>query len=120
MSDNYSEAASEARGRRARFVPPNPNLEAAVQAYAGGEPTRGIQDRFRISNNIVLRELAARGIPTRRGKLARRMDAAIEDYLAGMPLAEITAKTGFAKGSIYFALKSRGIAPRRFPERRAA
>jgi len=76
----------------------------------------------RVSPEATRLAEASRRVDDLRLRLAAQQedlyDAVIAAYSAGVPLAEMEERTGFAKSWIYVLLQRRGIAPGREDKRR--
>lgn len=95
---------------------PNPNLEAAIEAYAAGMPYREITRQFNITAMTLVRGLKARGDPLRREKKEPIRQEAVAAYRAGEFALSIQARLGVPNMTLYNRLSKLGIERRIAPK----
>jgi hypothetical protein len=87
----------------------NPNLDAALEAYAGGMTWKKIKIKFKIGPEVLANGIRAQGIPMRRSKRNPAIQAAIIAYDAGESAASIQARTGIPNQTLYYHRRKRGL-----------
>ena len=98
-------------GRRGILSPER--IEEIIRGYESGESAAVLAARNGVSVFTILYHLRKHRVVLRpKGRpLVRpaQADAMIEDYRAGMPVHEITAKHGLSTGTLYNLIRRRGV-----------
>lgn len=94
-----------------------PKEDEIVEEYTRGDPAPVILNKHRITYSQLYGVLSRHNIPTRRisetEARVKRLDTAVEMYLAGAKLWEILNETGIAQPTLHAEIHKRGLPLRR-------
>ncbi|HWF70542.1 MAG TPA: helix-turn-helix domain-containing protein [Mycobacterium sp.] len=85
-------------------------LSEIIACYEAGEPSTALAASHSLSKGSVIRLVREAGIPIRRQGLTNdQITEAIQLYGSGMSLAKVGARFGVDHGTVWRALKKRGM-----------